>query len=484
MTSATRSSPAAAEVAERGGRGARRRRPPLPRARQTSSMPSDGRRRSRRRRPRRRDGDPAGADAELDDRAAGLARLVDVEGDVLDDAAAPGVVERRDPVVGTGRWRVRSFGSASGTRPCAGFRSVTLAVGRRHGGPASDGGWKGPVIQSLDGREGARNRGAGRDLGRSSAAELEDARVRYLGRKSELAQALREVRDRETGCTLNGVRERARGRRRRARARRSSAPNSSGALTEEPSTSRSPATSSRSATCTRSPRSAAQVEDAFLGLGYEVATTARSRRSSTTSTSSRSRRGTRPGRRAPPSSSTPSGCCARRPRRRRSTRWRSGSRRSTWSRSAACYRRDAIDATHYPIFHQFEGLAVDRGHDARRPEGHAAARDARALRRRPRVRSARTTSPSPSRRSSPTSRAGSAAARAAAPAGTPAGSRWAAPGWSTRGSSRTSASTRRSGRGFAFGCGLERVAQLALRHPGHPPALGERPARAEAVLSA
>jgi phenylalanyl-tRNA synthetase alpha chain len=26
-----------------------------------------------------------------------------------------------------------------------------------------------------------------------------------------------------------------------------------------------------------------------------------------------------------------------------------------------CYRRDTIDATHYPIFHQFEGLAVDHG---------------------------------------------------------------------------------------------------------------------------
>jgi phenylalanyl-tRNA synthetase alpha chain len=25
-----------------------------------------------------------------------------------------------------------------------------------------------------------------------------------------------------------------------------------------------------------------------------------------------------------------------------------------------CYRRDAIDATHFPVFHQFEGLAVDR----------------------------------------------------------------------------------------------------------------------------
>ncbi|HZO61351.1 MAG TPA: hypothetical protein VFB35_00050, partial [Gaiellaceae bacterium] len=37
--------------------------------------------------------------------------------------------------------------------------------------------------------------------------ELEAVRVRYLGRKSELAQALRAVRDRETGMLLNGVRD-------------------------------------------------------------------------------------------------------------------------------------------------------------------------------------------------------------------------------------------------------------------------------------
>ena len=37
---------------------------------------------------------------------------------------------------------------------------------------------------------------------------LEDARVRYLGRKSELAQALRGVRDRESGMLLNGIRDR------------------------------------------------------------------------------------------------------------------------------------------------------------------------------------------------------------------------------------------------------------------------------------
>ena len=38
--------------------------------------------------------------------------------------------------------------------------------------------------------------------------EIEQARVEYLGRKSPLKLALREVRDRETGMTLNALRER------------------------------------------------------------------------------------------------------------------------------------------------------------------------------------------------------------------------------------------------------------------------------------
>src|SRR5262249_19914427 len=42
----------------------------------------------------------------------------------------------------------------------------------------------------------------------ATPAQLEDVRVRYLGRKSELAQALRGVRDRESGITLNGLRGR------------------------------------------------------------------------------------------------------------------------------------------------------------------------------------------------------------------------------------------------------------------------------------
>ena len=42
----------------------------------------------------------------------------------------------------------------------------------------------------------------------SSTDEIEAVRVEYLGRKSELKLALREVRDRETGMKLNAVRER------------------------------------------------------------------------------------------------------------------------------------------------------------------------------------------------------------------------------------------------------------------------------------
>ncbi len=38
-------------------------------------------------------------------------------------------------------------------------------------------------------------------------AHLDEARVRYLGRKSELKRALREVRDAETGSVLNALRE-------------------------------------------------------------------------------------------------------------------------------------------------------------------------------------------------------------------------------------------------------------------------------------
>jgi phenylalanyl-tRNA synthetase alpha chain len=41
-----------------------------------------------------------------------------------------------------------------------------------------------------------------------SLAALSDVRIRYLGRRSALKLALRDVRDRETGMTLNSLRDR------------------------------------------------------------------------------------------------------------------------------------------------------------------------------------------------------------------------------------------------------------------------------------
>ena len=40
-----------------------------------------------------------------------------------------------------------------------------------------------------------------------SLTALSEVRIRFLGRQSALKLALREVRDRETGMTLNAVRE-------------------------------------------------------------------------------------------------------------------------------------------------------------------------------------------------------------------------------------------------------------------------------------
>ena len=45
------------------------------------------------------------------------------------------------------------------------------------------------------------------------------------------------------------------------------------------------------------------------------------------------------------------------------------------------YRSDAVDATHSPLFHQIEGLVVDKGITHERPEGHSRAVRKEAVRR-------------------------------------------------------------------------------------------------------
>ena len=194
----------------------------------------------------------------------------------------------------------------------------------------------------------------------TDASELEEARVRYLGRKSDLAQALRGVRDRATGITLNTLRatlvaalDSRREQLERAELDR--------ALTEEVVDVTLPGDELPLGHLHPITQARRQIEDAFLGLGYEirddreVETTeynfdklafdqwhpARSHRATFFFDENRLlRTETSPSQihsleqREPPIYMVSIG---------------------------RCYRRDAVDATHYPIFHQFEGLAVDRG---------------------------------------------------------------------------------------------------------------------------
>jgi len=194
----------------------------------------------------------------------------------------------------------------------------------------------------------------------SGPGELDDARVRYLGRKSELAQALRGVRDRETGMLLNGIRERLEGvvaereqlledeeldRRLRDEVVDVTLPGE-----QLPVGHLHPITQVRRI-----------VEDSFLGLGYEIRDDPEvetveynfDKLAFASTHSSRSPRDTfyfddthllrtetSPSQihileeKEPPIYMVSIG---------------------------RVYRRDAITATRYPIFHQFEGLAVDEG---------------------------------------------------------------------------------------------------------------------------
>ena len=193
-----------------------------------------------------------------------------------------------------------------------------------------------------------------------SPSELDNARVRYLGRKSELAQALRGVRDRESGMLLNGIRERLEA----AVARRER-------MLEDEELDRRVREEVVDVTLPGEQRAVGHlhpitqvrriVEDSFLGLGYEI----RDDREVETVEYNFDKLAF-----APTHSS----------RSPRDTFYFDANRvlRTETSPSqihileekeppiymvsiGRVYRRDAITATRYPIFHQFEGLAVDEG---------------------------------------------------------------------------------------------------------------------------
>jgi phenylalanyl-tRNA synthetase alpha chain len=101
----------------------------------------------------------------------------------------------------------------------------------------------------------------------STPEELDDARVRYLGRKSELKQALRAVRDRETGMALNAVRERLES---AFAEREGELEHDRAARLDEALDVTLPGAQLRRGHLHPLTQIRREVEDIFLGLGYEI----------------------------------------------------------------------------------------------------------------------------------------------------------------------------------------------------------------------
>ena len=190
----------------------------------------------------------------------------------------------------------------------------------------------------------------------ASTEELDAARVRYLGRKSELKQALREVRDRETGMALNAARERIEA----AVAERETALEALAKADGEPFDPTLPGVSIPRGRYHLITQLRRRIEDIFIGMGYEVFD----------------------GREVESvyynfeALNTPEAHPSRDPRDTfyvhddavLRTHTSPSQIRAMESREppvyivslGRVYRRDTLDATHTPVFHQVEALAVDR----------------------------------------------------------------------------------------------------------------------------
>jgi len=194
--------------------------------------------------------------------------------------------------------------------------------------------------------------------GAKTSAELDDARVRYLGRKSELKQALREVRDAESGRVLNTLREGLE----QAVAERESALSASELeqrLGEEQVDVTLPGEATPRGHLHLISEIRREVEDVFIGLGYQVVDGDEVEDTWHLFDAL----------------NMPAGHVTRSPLH---TLFLNGDvvLRTETSPSqirvmeaqeppvyiislGRTYRRDTVDATHSPMFHQVEGLAVD-----------------------------------------------------------------------------------------------------------------------------
>ena len=188
----------------------------------------------------------------------------------------------------------------------------------------------------------------------ATTVELEEVHVRYLGRKAPLPQALRGVRDRETGMTLNAVRRAIEEADAEARARLDR-----GAVAGEVDVTL-PGEAPPRGHLHLITQLRRRIEDVFLGMGYEIYD-GREVETVWHNFDALNQPEAHPSRdprdtfyldeqtllRTHTSPSQIRGMLEQEPPVYLVSLGRT-------------YRRDALDATHTPVFHQVEGLAVDR----------------------------------------------------------------------------------------------------------------------------
>jgi len=194
----------------------------------------------------------------------------------------------------------------------------------------------------------------------TSLDDLEKLRVEYLGRKSALAQALRDVRDRETGMRLNALRAKLQagvdscaGRLQAAALERE--------LREEQLDVTLPGEHIPRGNYHLLTQIRREVEDIFLGLGYQVVDG--DEVEDAWHLFDALNMGPAHVTRSPLHTLYLNGDIVLRTETSPSQiRVMEETKPPVYMVSLGrVYRRDKVDPTHFPIFHQVEGLAVDRG---------------------------------------------------------------------------------------------------------------------------
>jgi phenylalanyl-tRNA synthetase alpha chain len=192
--------------------------------------------------------------------------------------------------------------------------------------------------------------------GAASADELEELHVRYLGRKSALKLALREVRDRETGMALNAARQAIEDAFSAREAALAAVPDDD--PTFDPTLPGEPVARGSLHLITQLRR---RIEDVFLGMGYTVYD-GREVETVWHNFDALNQPEAHPSRDPRDTFYLDAETLLRTHTSPSQIRAMQGQEPPLYLVSLGrTYRRDPLDATHTPVFHQVEGLAVDRG---------------------------------------------------------------------------------------------------------------------------